>query len=120
VGERLAGLALRDCYQHPGLVNSPSYQNFAVEGGKVRLKFSDAEGLRARGGELKGFAIRGDKGEWVWATGKIDGQDILVWDDHISAPTAVRYAWAMNPVISVENGAGLPLLPFRTDTASEQ
>jgi hypothetical protein len=26
----------------------------------------------------------------------------------------------MNPVISVENAAGLPLLPFRTDAASGQ
>jgi sialate O-acetylesterase len=122
VGERLAGLALRDCYHRSGLVNSPLYRSFSVEGNKVRLKFSDADGLRLRsgGGELKGFAIRADKGEWVWATGRIDGQDIVVWDDHISSPAAVRYAWAFNPVISVENGAGLPLLPFRTDTGSEQ
>ncbi len=56
----------------------------------------------------------------MWADGQIDGQDILVWSDQVSVPAAVRYAWAMNPVISVENRAGLPLRPFRTDTESPQ
>jgi sialate O-acetylesterase len=77
--------------------------------------------LRVRGGgDLKGFAIRSGTGDWVWATGRIDGQDIVVWSDQVPSPSAVRYAWAMNPVISVENGAGLPLAPFRTDTESKR
>ena len=121
VGERLAGLALRDVYNQPGQVNSPMYQSFTVEGNKVRLKFTDADGLRIRGGgKLIGFAIRGGTGDWVWATGDIEGNDIVAWNDQIPAPAAVRYAWAPNPPISVENGAGLPLLPFRTDTDSKQ
>ena len=121
VGERLAGLALRDLYNQPGQANSPMYQSFTVEANKVRLKFTDAEGLRIRGGgSLIGFAIRGATGDWVWANGDIEGQDIVVSNDQIPAPTAVRYAWAPNPPISVENGAGLPLLPFRTDTDSKQ
>ena len=121
VGQRLAGLALRDCYGQPGQVESPIFKSFAIEGNKVRLKFDDADGLRVRGGgDLKGFAIRGSTGDWVWATGRIDGQDIVVWNDQIPSPTAVRYAWAWNPIFSVENGAGLPLYPFRTDVTSPQ
>lgn len=121
VGERLAGLALRDVYNQPGQVNSPMYQSFTIQANKVRLKFTDAEGLRIRGGgKLTGFAIRSGTGNWVWADGEIEEHDIVVWNDQISAPTAVRYAWAPNPPISVENGAGLPLLPFRTDTDSKQ
>jgi sialate O-acetylesterase len=120
VGERLAGLALRDCYGQPGPVESPIFKSFAIEGNKVRLKFDHAEGLRVRGGgELKGFAIRGSTGAWVWATGRVDGQDIVVGSDAIPAPASVRYAWAWNPVTSVENGAGLPLFPFRTDTENK-
>jgi hypothetical protein len=38
----------------------------------------------------------------------------------LTKPVAERYAWAMNPVTSVENKAGLPLRPFRTDTNSKQ
>jgi sialate O-acetylesterase len=117
----LAGLALRDCYGQSGKVESPIYKSFAVEGNKIRLTFTNADGLRVRGGgEIEGFAVRGSTGDWVWATGKIDGQDIVVWNDQVSSPAAVRYAWAMNPIISIENDAGLPLYPFRTDTESEK
>lgn len=119
VGERLAGLALRDCYGQAGRFNSPMYERHRVDGNKIRLTFRDAEGLRLRSGnELIGFAIRDAAGAWVWAEGRIDGEEIWVWSDRISTPCAVRYAWAMNPVISVENGAGLPLIPFRTDPES--
>ena len=121
VGERLAGLALRDCYGQPGQANSPMFKSFTVEADKIRLTFTDAEGLRVRGGgDLKGFAIRGSNGDWVWATGRIVGQNIVVWSDQVPAPAAVRYAWAANPVVSVENGAALPLYPFRTDTNSKE
>jgi sialate O-acetylesterase len=90
-------------------------------GTKRVIALTDAGGLRIRGGgNLKGFAIRGSAGAWVWATGKVDGRDIVIGNDQIPAPAAVRYAWARNPLLSVENGAGLPLLPFRTDTDSKE
>jgi sialate O-acetylesterase len=122
VGERLAGLAFRDVYhQNVGQVDSPMFKTFTVEGNKIRLHFTNADGLRVRGGgDLLGFAIRGSTGDWVWATGQVEGQDIVVWNDQVPNPAAVRYAWAMNPVISVENGAGLPLSPFRTDPDSKE
>ena len=74
VGERLAGLALRDCYGLPmGQVNSPMFKSFSIKGNKIRLRFTDAEGLRVRSGrDLKGFAIHGSSGDWNWANGKID------------------------------------------------
>jgi sialate O-acetylesterase len=119
LGKRLAGLALDHLYGQPGLVHSPQLKSFKVDGNKVRLTFDYADGLRLRGNELAGFAIRAKNGEWVWAKGQIDGQDIIVYSDQISDPADVRYAWAYNPTLSVENSAGLPLRPFRTDTASK-
>ncbi len=118
LGQRLAGLALSHDYNQPGLVNSPALKSFAIEGDKVRLKFEHADGLRLRGTELKGFAIRGAEGDWAWAQGRIDGEDILVWNEKIPVPADVRSAWAGHPIVSVENRAGLPLRPFRTDTKS--
>ena len=35
--------------------------------------------------------------------------------DVINEPVAVRYAWADNPVCNLQNKAGLPATPFRTD-----
>jgi sialate O-acetylesterase len=117
LGERLANLAAEEVYgQNLGEVQSPRYAGFKVEGDKVRISLTHAEGLRAiKGGELKGFAIRSGNGPWQWGTATIDGTDLLVSNPQVSSPTAVRYAWAQNPLISVENGAGLPLMPFRTD-----
>jgi sialate O-acetylesterase len=117
VGDRLANLALEQVYGLAmGEVNSPAFAGFAVEGNKVRLRFNYAEGLRTcEGGPLKGFAIRGAQGGWLWADGKIKGNDVVVWNGQISEPAAVRYAWATFPIISVENAAGLPMRPFRTD-----
>ena len=121
LGERMAGLALNNLYGQPGLVHSPQLKSYAVEGKKVRLTFEHAQGLRLRGeGGLKGFAIRSEGGDWVWAQGSIEGQDVVLWSDAVSAPAAVRYAWAFNPILSVENGAGLPLRPFRTDPGSDK
>jgi sialate O-acetylesterase len=121
VGQRLALLAFNNAYGLPCPAHSPQYASFAVEGSKVRTRFKYADGLRVRGGgKMIGFAIRGATGDWVWADGRIEGHDILLWNATVPQPVAVRYAWAANPLISVENGAGLPLRPFRTDKTSPQ
>ena len=121
VGRRLAAVALDHLYGFKGVCHGPTYAGMTVEGGKLRLKFTDADGLRVRGGgDLKGFAIRGATGDWVWAQGQIEGNDMVLWSDQIPQPVAARYAWAMNPVVSMENAAGFPMRPFRTDKDSPQ
>jgi sialate O-acetylesterase len=67
---------------------------------------------------VAGFALRGEDGKWLWADGKIESGEVILWTSQIAHPLAARYAWANNPVISIENEAGLPLLPFRTDKES--
>lgn len=120
LGRRLAGLALAHDYGQDGPVHSPAFKSMKIEGNKIRLQFGYADGLRLRTHkELAGFAIRGAEGDWVWAKGEIQGQEIVVWSDQIAKPQQVRYGWAYHPLLSVENGAGLPLRPFRTDTTSE-
>ncbi|MBN1943747.1 MAG: 9-O-acetylesterase [Phycisphaerae bacterium] len=116
VGERLALCALGKVYGKSSLVHSgPMYKSMKVEGNKIRLSFDFADGgLVARGGGgLKGFAIAGEDGNFVWADAKIDGQTVLVWSPKIPHPKAVRYAWADNPVCNLYNKAGLPACPFR-------
>jgi sialate O-acetylesterase len=120
VGRRLAFVALDHDYKMPCVFHGPTYDNFKVEGGNtLRLHFKSADDLRVRdGGQMRGFAIRGATGDWVWAQGKVDGSDVVLWSDQIPQPAAARYAWAANPVTSMENGAGLPMRPFRTDKDS--
>jgi sialate O-acetylesterase len=117
VGQRLAGLALSEVHGLNVPAKSPSYRSSKVEGDKIRLSFDDASGLRSRdGGEVKGFAITDGEGQWKWAQAEVEGEEVIVWSEGVSQPSAVRYGWANFPVLSLVNAAGLPLRPFRTDT----
>lgn len=118
VGRRLARMALHDVYAQKldGPARSPRFKDFSIKEGTVRLTFSDAQGLRSRlPVGVRGFGIRGADGNWVWADARIEGEEIVVSSPSVPQPEAVCYAWASNPKISVENSAGLPLQPFRTD-----
>lgn len=120
VGQRLAAEAFRLVYGQNDRQTSPLFESMSKEGNSIRLKFRYAKnGLVAKNGPLKGFAIAGSDGKFVWANARISGNDVLVSHDQITNPVAVRYAWTGSPVES--NGAnlynkdGFPAAPFRTD-----
>jgi sialate O-acetylesterase len=116
VGVRLA-LAARHVAHGEDLVHSgPVYAGMAIDGSEVRIRFDHVGGgLVARGGTLEGFAIAGEDRTFVWADGRIEGDEIVLSTPSVEAPVAARYAWANNPVISLYNAEGLPASPFRTD-----
>jgi sialate O-acetylesterase len=120
VGKRLALSALHRVYGLKDVVPSgPLYAGATVEGNKMRVRFTHTDGgLLARDGELTGFAIAGTDRKFVWATAQIEDSTVLVWNDKVPRPVAVRYAWANNPVCNLYNKAGLPASPFRTDNWS--
>ncbi len=119
-GRRLAHWALATVYGKKDMVASgPLPAESKVENGRVVVKFSHADGgLAAQGGgALKGFAIAGADGRWVWGDAVIDGDSVVVQSPEVKEPVAVRYAWAINPVSAdLVNGAGFPATPFRTDS----
>ena len=45
----------------------------------------------------KSFAIAGEDGNFVWAEARIEGDKIVVWNNSVPEPKAVRYAWENNP-----------------------
>jgi sialate O-acetylesterase len=117
VGKRLALWALARSYGKKLVYSGPIYKSTKIKGDKVVLYFDHVGGgLIATGdGPLKGFAIAGADRKFVWADAKIDGDNIVVSSGEVSAPVAVRYAWADNPVCNLYNEEGLPASPFRTD-----
>ncbi len=117
VGRRLALWALATVYGKKDLPYSgPLYARHQVRNSEVVVSFQHTEGgLKAQGGELKGFAIAGPDGKWVWARARIEGNTVIVSHPDVKQPRAVRYAWAENPLATLVNGAGLPAGPFRTD-----
>ena len=123
VGLRLSLVARQAAYGEKDLVASgPVYDSMKVEDGKIRVKFTSAGGgLEAKGGELKTFAIAGADKKFVWAKAEISGDSVVVWNDDVKKPIAVRYAWADNPEgCNLYNKEGLPAVPFRTDAPAEK
>lgn len=116
LAHRLALHALHDVYRQPISVwSGPLFAGMQVSGDEVILAFDHADGLAAKTGELRGFAIAGPDRKFVWAEAKIEGNAVRVRNAHIKDPVAVRYDWAANPIGNLVNSAGLPASPFRTD-----
>jgi sialate O-acetylesterase len=119
VGKRLALAAQKVAYGDKDVVYSgPIYQSMKVEGNKIIITFTNIGGglIAKGGGELKHFAIAGTDKKFIWAKAKIEGAKVIVWNDDITNPVAVRYAWADNPEgANLYNKQGLPASPFRTD-----
>ncbi len=91
-------------------------------GNRLRLSFKNVGGgLRIKPGEekLKGFALAGEDGDFVWADAVIDGDTVLVSSPEISHPKHVRYGWAWSPVVNLYNQEGLPAVTFRSDEDRE-
>ena len=119
VGRRLALAAQKIAYGDPDVVYSgPVYESMKIEGRKIVLTFSHTgSGLYAKGGgELRQFAIAGTDKKFMWAHAVVDGKTVVVWNNEVVSPVAVRYAWADNPEgANLYNLEGLPASPFRTD-----
>ena len=65
--------------------------------------------------ELKCFEMCGIDNKYFPAKAKIENGNIVVWCNEVTAPVAVRYAWANNPEgVNLYNKEGLPATPFRT------
>lgn len=123
VGLRLALSALgvtygkRIEYDRPLPWSGPVFQDATVEGSALRLRFRHVDGgLVSKGGPLKGFAIAGADGKFVWADARIEGDNVVVSHASVPQPKVVRYAWADFPnTANFYNAANLPALPFRSD-----
>ena len=119
VGNRLALAAQKIAYGNTKIIHSgPTYQSMKINGNKIVLTFSNVgSGLKVKdGGELKYFSIADASKKFVWAKATINGNTITVWNESITLPVAVRYAWADNPVgANLYNKEMLPASSFRTD-----
>ncbi len=119
VGHRLALAAEKVAYGDAKVVASgPLYQGMKIAGNQATLTFAGVGGgLEAKGGgPLGGFTVAGADHKFVPAQARIEGNKILVSSPQVTAPVAVRYAWADNPAdANLYNKEGLPASTFRTD-----
>jgi sialate O-acetylesterase len=114
VARRLALAAKAMTYGKKIEYSGPVMGHAAIGNGKIRVWFKHAVGLTSLGEPVKGFAIAGNDGKFVWADAVIERDTIVVSSPLVKYPTQVRYAWADNPICNLYNAAGLPAVPFRT------
>jgi sialate O-acetylesterase len=118
VGKRLAAIALSKTYGMQGEYSGPIYESMKVEGNRVIISFTHSNGLLVKDkyGYIKGFEIAGEDHQFHFAKAMTDGNKIIVWQDGVSSPQAVRYAWADDAgEANLFNKEGFPASAFRTD-----
>jgi sialate O-acetylesterase len=124
VGTRLALAAQRVAYGNQQIVSSgPIYESMKIVGNTIELTFNTLGSLMkfvVKGtsvGTHTNFAISGSNKLFSWAKARIEGNKVIVWNDAIPNPVAVRYAWGQNPAgEQLYNTENIPASPFRTDT----
>ncbi|MEO8172039.1 MAG: sialate O-acetylesterase [Sediminibacterium sp.] len=120
VGKRLAAVALHDVYGKTNEYSGPMYQSMKTNGNKILISFTHkGSGLITTdpAGQVKGFEIAGADQKFYPALAVIDGDHLVVSAANVSAPVAVRYAWADEAgSANLYNLERFPAVPFRTDT----
>ncbi|HRI21698.1 MAG TPA: sialate O-acetylesterase, partial [Panacibacter sp.] len=117
VGKRLTLAAQKMAYKENIVYSGPIYRSMKIERSRIIISFRNmGSGLMAKNGVLKYFSIAGADKKFVWANAVIEKNKVIVWNDSIKNPVAVRYAWADNPEgANLYNKEGLPASPFATD-----
>ncbi|HJZ40660.1 MAG TPA: sialate O-acetylesterase [Bacteroidales bacterium] len=123
VGKRLALAARGLIYGEDLVFSGPVYKSMHVEKGRCWLEFDQTgAGLTiADNKPLKGFTVAGTDRIFIEAKAIVDGNRVIVWNENVKDPVAVRYAWANHPqgcnlYNQQNNRYFLPASPFRTDT----
>jgi sialate O-acetylesterase len=121
VGRRLALVALNKTYGHKDLAcTGPMFKKMKVKGSQAVLSFDHADGglLNKHGQPLTWFTVAGADGKFVPAEAVITNGAVMVSSPEVATPVAVRFAWSEIAQPDLFNGAGLPAVPFRTDSFS--
>ena len=118
VGLRLALWALAKNYHKKLIYSGPLYRSMKIQKGQIVLTFDDADGGLVMKDDSTGrtnFLIAGKDSVFVKAKVKAVGNKLIVYNDEVKKPTAVRYTWSNTDEATLFNKAGLPAPTFRTD-----
>jgi sialate O-acetylesterase len=113
VGIRLAQQAYKLAYNEIISVSSPIPVNYRFTKNMVTIHFSCKDLVSINEEPLRLFEISDDGKQFHIAKARIEEDKVIVWNENITNPTAVRYAWSNNPVkANLYSREGLPASPF--------
>jgi sialate O-acetylesterase len=116
VGKRLALAAMKAGYNMDTTHTSPLYTHMETNNDSILIYFNDSVLTRDKYGYVRGFSIAGQDSVFHWAKAYIRNNVVVVFNESVHRPIAVRYAWADNPgPLDLYNRQGMPAAPFRTD-----
>jgi sialate O-acetylesterase len=119
VGIRLAAIALRNVYKQNIICSGPTYESYQIQGNKIIVSFRNlGSGLYTpdKYGYVKGFEIAGPDKMFYYANAKIVNNKVVISNDKVVEPIAVRYGWADDASDNnLYNKEGFPADSFRTD-----
>ncbi len=113
VGLRVAKVARKEVYgQSDVKCYGPVFTKAERAGSQLRLSFTHAEGLRAKGGKPLGFEVAGADGKFTPADAVIgEGGVVTIGSADVKEPAMARYGWN-TPEFTLYNSADLPMAPF--------
>jgi sialate O-acetylesterase len=117
VGERLAGLALRETYNRKDVLVSPDLRGVEYQGERVVLTFDREVSSKE---PVVGFETAGEDGVFQKAKAVVAGRQVVVEDALGREVKGVRYAWADHPVAALTGPEGLPVGPFWEQERNEK
>jgi sialate O-acetylesterase len=117
VANRLANLALSENYGVKGLIyKNPMYRGIIIEKNRIRVLFNNVEsGLMATSKDLNEFYLAGEDHKFLFASARIEGNTVVVWNKAIKNPVAVRFGFSNTTIPNLFSKDGMPVNMFRTD-----
>ena len=114
VGERLAGLALKNQYGKKIVAAGPSFAGATLAGKKVVIRFRGIDqGLCTKNDKAPTcFELSEDGKTFVGATAAIKGDRVEVHCDALAAPKYVRMGWFDTATPTLRDKNGLPVFCF--------
>ncbi len=117
VGKRLALWALKDYGKKELVYSGPIYEAAKTSGNKMEISFQFGAGLATSDGSaVSDLLIAGADKQFFNAMSKIEGDKLVVWNESVAAPVAVRYAFDGRSEPNLVGSTKLPASPFRTDS----
>ena len=114
VGERLAGVALRETYGRDVAAGGPRYAGHRADRSRISVRFDRP--LHNLGSQrIPGFEIAGEDRIFHRANVVFLGNRVILSTPAVPRPVAVRYAYDDDPETSLRGPGGLPVIPFRSD-----